>query len=455
MSARQSVEAEILARITPTPEEERATQAVARDLIERCNQALAEAGVAGEATVQGSIAKGTWLAGGGDIDLFLLLDLDTPEDGLEAITEAVGGKVLQDAHRRYAQHPYLIGTFGGRAVDLVPAYRVAAAGAHMSAVDRTPFHTAWVKGNLDGRARGQARLLKQFLKGIGAYGAQTAVGGFSGYLAEVLVARFASFDAVLGWLAADAKPRRIAIGLDQVEDDVAVLVVVDPVDAARNCAAAVQAPTLELAALAAKAYISRPDARFFFPAPPRAEPAATLQAALARQVLHWSGLALRPRTDRLDIVLPQFQRAMRSLATGLEQAGFPVRRMDCCALPDESQVFMQWATAALELPPTRLHRGPPDDGRPNADRFRSKWKGHPDAVSPLRAGADGRLELELRVPARTAAAWLALNFPKMPLGRHVEDAVADARHFTDPARASVEWGPRVADFVLDRKPWER
>ncbi|MFO1532706.1 MAG: CCA tRNA nucleotidyltransferase, partial [Thermoplasmatota archaeon] len=321
------LEREVLATIEPDAAEEGAMKADAEALQAAADRRLAALRVPGQATVQGSVAKGTWLRGAGDVDLFLLLDPAVPEARLESIAEEVGKGVLSGVHKRYAQHPYLMGTFRGRTVDLVPAYRVAAPGARMSAVDRTPFHTEWVRSRLDGAARGEARILKQWLKGVGAYGAQTAVGGVSGYLAEVLVAWAGSFAAVVSWLAADAKPRRIALGPDQVADEVSPLVVVDPVDPARNCAAAVQDETLSRAVVASRAYLASPDRRFFFPAPPRAEPKAGLQAALAARREAWLGILLRPRTDRLDIVFPQFQKGARAFSAALGQAGFPVRRM--------------------------------------------------------------------------------------------------------------------------------
>jgi tRNA nucleotidyltransferase (CCA-adding enzyme) len=448
------LEREVLARITPTAEEERAMLATAADLVARVDRELRAEKVPGQASVQGSVAKGTWLRGSADLDLFLLVDPAVPQERLEKVALAVGPRVLEGCHKRYAQHPYVIGAFQGLQVDLVPAYKVAAASAKMSAVDRTPFHTAWVRQHLAGR-EGEVRLAKKWMKGVGAYGAQTALGGFSGYLVEVLVARLGSFAALVDWLAADARPRRIALGPDQVKDEVAPLVVVDPVDPARNCAAAVSEPTLALAVDAARAYRAAPGASFFEPAPPRAEPPAALHAALAARRESWMGLLLRPRTPRLDIVFPQFQKAARSVEAALEAAGFAVRRATATATPAEDAVLLQWLASGAELPATRLHQGPLDNGAPNVDRFRQKWAASPDAEGPVRTAADGRLEVTLRVRHRTAPAWLAANLASLPLGRHVQDAMPDARLLDDPAKAPSEWGPVVADLVLARRPWER
>ncbi|MEA3204330.1 MAG: hypothetical protein QOI63_2010, partial [Thermoplasmata archaeon] len=118
-------------------------------------------------------------------------------------------------------------------------------------------------------------------------------------------------------------------------------------------------------------------------------------------------------------------------------------------------VLLQWLASAVELPATRVHHGPQDGGAPNVLRFKEKWAASPEAAGEVRAGPDGRLQVTLHVRHRTAPAWLAAHLPSLPLGRHVQDAMPDARLLDDPAQAPPEWGPVVADFVLGRRPWER
>lgn len=461
-ASRDILERRVLDRLTPTAQEHEEVARDVADLLAAADRALVAARLPGRATMQGSIAKGTWLAGGGDLDLFLLLDPAVPAEKLEGAALAVGAKILESAQKRYAQHPYLVGTFRGRSVDLVPAYAVPSAAAKMSAVDRTPFHTAWVTGRLDDAARAQVRLAKRWLKGVGVYGAQTAVGGFSGYLVEVLVAHFGSFAKVLDWLAAEAKPRRIvspslqgADRLDQVKDEVSPLVVVDPVDPARNCSAAVTAETLALACEAARAYLAQPEEGFFFPAPPHGVPASTLHAHQQKAGESWQALLLRPRTDRLDIVFPQFQKAARAIAAHLESEGFPLARLRTHADEARPAVLLEWVTQAVELPERRTHKGPPATVPANAARFAAKYANHPDALGPITTGADGRVQVVLTVRHRTAAQRLAADLASLQLGRHVTDALGDAKHWSDPAEATPEWAPAVADTVLDRRPWQR
>ncbi len=452
-----TLEDSVLKRITPTDAERDEVKSLVSALESQANGVLESINVPGRAAVQGSIAKDTYLAGDRDVDCFLLLDPSVEIERLESITEAVGEVVLESSQKKYAQHPYLVGTRDGAQVDLVPAYAVASASDKMSAVDRTPFHTAWVAAHLDGAARNHVRLAKQWLKGVGCYGADTATAGFSGYLVEVLIGRFKTFPAFVEWLARSATPRRISLGDDHVDDEVSLLVVVDPVDAARNCAAAVGEDTLLRATQAARTYLADSQEAFFWPAPPRAESAETLNTHLSSHRQTWLGLELTPTTDRLDIVLPQFQKASRMLGDTLQRAGFPVRAVDVRVGHDESgteRVGIQWLLDDVTLPERRLHQGPDAETQPNADRFRKKWETHKDTVGPVHAEA-GRLQVEVLVRQRRAHERLAADLPNIPLGKHVKNALKAHNLLHDPADASGFWSPAVADFVLDRRPWQR
>ncbi len=446
--------ASILEKIKPTSAQQDSMRVTARALVARANDSLArhaDADSAAEAVVQGSIAKDTWIADSRDLDLFLLLHPDTPADQLAAIAKRVADDTLEDVQQRYAQHPYQVGTFQGCTVDLVPAYRVQDGDQAKSAVDRTPFHTAWVCNHLDDAARDQVRLVKQWCKGTGVYGAETAIGGFSGYLLEVLVHRFGDFSGVLAWLARGANPRALDHGEGLPADDAAVLLVADPVDPHRNVAAAVQQDTLDRAMLAARCFQASPSESFFFPRPRRAESQEVLQAALLGG--GWCALHLRPATDRLDIVFPQFQKATRAVAEDFVRAGFGATRRATQVLADGS-VLMQWATTVQELPPQDRRLGPPATSDRNAARFRDKWQSHPDAAGPVMEDG-GRLVVDVRRTATTPAAHLGHRRSALLQAKHVKLATDASGIVADPADLPPVAAAVAADFILDRSPWER
>jgi tRNA nucleotidyltransferase (CCA-adding enzyme) len=451
-----TLESKILEGLVPGVEETRQVMATRRGLEDAATEALSKMGLDGVAKVQGSIAKDTWISGDMDLDCFLILAPETPEESFESIVSKVAEDVLKSPRKKYAQHPYIIGKRDGLQVDLVPSYRIETADQRLSAVDRTPLHTEWVRTHLDTEARNQVRLAKQWCKGVGIYGAETRIGGLSGYLVEVLVHQFSNFRGFIQWAASGAKPRRIAFESDDVNDDVSPLVVVDPVDATRNCAAAVTSDALELLEEAATTYLTQPDSKYFRPEPPRRESESVLSSHLAQEGVHWFGLVLKPETDRLDLVFPQFQRASRVASDALERAGFPVRRVRVDAWDDDKTVGLQWITDAVELPPKRIHRGPPASQVPNADKFRSKWSTHPDVSGEILVGDDGRLEVELDVLARTSEAWMQTNLSLALTGKHVQRALAKGGAIiTDTGSVPDSWAPIVADHVLDRRPWQR
>lgn len=174
-----SLEDEILKRIKPTPEEENEILSIADELVERSKSIISEMGIDAEPIIVGSVAKGTFLKDP-DIDIFIRFPPDTPRENLERYGLEIGRKLIPDGRENYAEHPYIHGTYKGYEVDIVPCYRVEDGSRKMSAVDRTPFHTEYIKSHLKDEQRDEVRLLKRFMKGIGVYGAEAEIEGFSG-----------------------------------------------------------------------------------------------------------------------------------------------------------------------------------------------------------------------------------------------------------------------------------
>ncbi len=158
--------------------------------------------------IVGSAARGTWLSGTHDIDIFISFPEETPRKELESMGMAIAretAKLAEYAEDRHAEHPYLNIVYKGFDVDLVPCFRVASASQIKSAVDRTPFHNDFVKTRIKGH-EDDVLLLKQFMRGCGVYGSELRTQGFSGYLTELLIIHYGSFEnavrAVSSW-----KPR--------------------------------------------------------------------------------------------------------------------------------------------------------------------------------------------------------------------------------------------------------
>lgn len=448
----QRVLDEVRDRIVPPPEEAEAFETAGQALLDAVAEAVEELEVDAEPLLVGSLAKGTWVRDHKDIDCFLCFPPSTPREAMEKAGLEVGHAVL-DGRERYAEHPYVHGEWQGHEADVVPCYDVGSPSEQMSAVDRTPFHNRWVVDHLDEDLREDVRYLKQFMHGIGVYGAATKQRGFSGYLVEVLTIALGGFEAVLR-AARDWRPGTFldpaghaARAFDEP------LVVVDPVDGGRNAAAAVSEANLERFAEACAAFLETPDERFFFPHPQPLFDDDTLVGRLEATDGTLVGLTF-PRPDVVeDNLYPQLRKAQGALAHVLEEAGFAVPDGDHYA--DDETCLICLRVVPAELPATYDHEGPPVGIADHADRFRDKWEDHPDAAGPVEE-RDGRLVVEVRREHRDPDAVLAARLDELSMGAHVGDAVRRDRalevgeELIDDARRA--W---LSDLLDETPPWER
>ncbi len=269
---RGGIEEWVLERVRPTELQLKLLSrlySLVRKPLERC-EALKGAGFEWRVSLQGSAAKGTLLSDKWEIDVFLLLDSDKEwinEQGEDLLRSCLAGlpHIV-----RYSEHPYLTVSLMGMQADVVPA-RLLIDAREARGVERTPFHTDYVKAKIsaDKQLADEVRLLKSFLKGIGVYGAETHISGFSGYLAELLTITFGGFREVLK----EASRWRPTVYIDPegVGDESSLrrrypespMIVVDPVDPTRNAAAAVSRRSLAAFIAAAKMYLESPSRSFF------------------------------------------------------------------------------------------------------------------------------------------------------------------------------------------------
>jgi len=96
----------------------------------------------------------------------------------------------------YAEHPYVSAEFKGFDIDIIFAFLLdedyIKEFGPITAVDRTYYHTMFVKKYLDDKQKDYVRILKLFFKSNYSYGdkASTGRGGFIGYSLEILIYYF-------------------------------------------------------------------------------------------------------------------------------------------------------------------------------------------------------------------------------------------------------------------------
>jgi tRNA nucleotidyltransferase (CCA-adding enzyme) len=271
--ALEALKQQILKQITPKPDERVKINALSHKLETKIAAAIETEQINAIVRVEGSVAKDTYLSENPDIDVFMRLPTSIPRKNLGEIGLRIAKKAAGDAEQieRYAEHPYLEVIIDGYRVDIVPCYD-AAPGEWQSATDRTPYHTDYIQTHLPKELRDEVRLLKKFMQGIGVYGAEIKIGGFSGYLCELLIMKYGSFNKVIEAFADYSK--RIVIDIEGVYNErqrelellfPEPLVIVDPVDKGRNVASAVQTQKLYEFIAACRAFQKEPTEQFFYP----------------------------------------------------------------------------------------------------------------------------------------------------------------------------------------------
>ncbi|MEF8907698.1 MAG: CCA tRNA nucleotidyltransferase [Haloarculaceae archaeon] len=428
-------------RVVPTDEERRQLRETVAALTERAEAAVADLPVDAEVLQVGSTARDTWLAGDRDIDLFVAFPPDLDRDDLEEYGLQVGHAVLPDGHEEYAEHPYVVGTCDGYDVDLVPCFDVADATAIQSAVDRTPFHTRYLRRRMDDDFADEARVAKQFCKGVGVYGSDLRTRGFSGFLLELLVCEYGGFRQLVE-AAADWEP---PVELDpeghaaaSFEDP---LVVVDPTDPERNVAAVCSAENVARLQHYARELLADPRVDLFEPDEP--EP---LDVAAVREHVAARGttpLAVRFEVPDLveDQLWPQLDKSLAGLAEELDRRGFDVLRTTALACEDAADAALLVELAVAELPAVERHEGPPVNVREHAGNFLAAYAeadADTDIYGPFIDGDRYVVERERDVTSAAAFCESDRLFD-VALGTHIESALREGH--------DVLTGSAVADLA--------
>jgi tRNA nucleotidyltransferase (CCA-adding enzyme) len=359
---------DVLREIKPSSEDELKVREISEKITDALKSEARALGLNVEVEIYGSVAKGTWLKGDVDLDVFLMADMDVPKeklisDGLESarkVFKSFGGRWVE----RYADHPYVEGWIDGVRVDVVPCYRVKP-GEWLTAVDRTPYHTKYIKSKLASEALDQVRLLKKFTKGVGVYGADIKTGGFSGYLCELLIVNYGSFIKTLE--ATSKWGRRAIIDVnkyysgrlgDLKKKFQHPLIVVDPVDPNRNVAAAVRLETLCNFIIASKCFLKKPSKVFFNPPNPMKLTETAFKEKLESRGLDLVAVSFGAIEAVPDVLWGQLYRTLDSLKALLENWGFKVYRARAWTDERELTVFMFELESSI-LSRLKVHMGPP------------------------------------------------------------------------------------------------
>ena len=328
---------------------------------------------------------------------------------------------------------------------MVPCYRLDSTEHLKSAVDRTPFHTAFIRSHLTDEGCDQVRLLKKFMKGIGAYGAEQDSRGFSGYLCELLVVKYGSFRKVLE-AAARWKEGTVVEIEGRGPSMIGALVVYDPVDSRRNVASAVHVDTLSLFIAASKNYLEEPREEFFFPRPRTPLSAEELSKMTGSHGSRLVTLVFERPEGIEDNLQSQLWKTQYAVRKKLDEFSFNVLRAVHGMSDTEMTVMFELENDRLSK--TRRHRGPPVWVK--AEPFLEKWKGSPYGEPFIE---DGAWVVIAERPYESVMDMLGNEVAISGIGKDLDTGTMRILDH-DTTLASAD--PALIGELLDpRLPWER
>jgi tRNA nucleotidyltransferase (CCA-adding enzyme) len=316
----------------------------------------------------GSSARGTHLKGDRDLDLFLMFDKEMSENELEKEGLRVGKRIFRGHkwEKAYSQHPYIRGIIKGFDIEIVPSYIVSSGKEKKSAVDRTPFHNKFLLKKMSKKQKEDARLLKQFLKGINAYGADLKNQSLPGYAVELLILYYENFEKALKEMNKWKQKTKIKFNSKKAKKFSDPLIIIDPVDPNRNVASALSENQLERIKYASKMFLEKPSKKFFFRKKIRKMEKKKVREILEKKEL--IGLKANfPKTILNDLVWGQVRKLSKRLANYLEENDFGVMQKDFWS--NENEIIFVFALNTLILQKARKLVGPKVEDEENVKRF--------------------------------------------------------------------------------------
>jgi len=311
------------------------------------------------------------------VDIFIKFPLKTSESYLKEKGLYLGSECMRkmggSTEYRYASHPYVTGLIKTFEIDFVPCYDIRNTKKIKSAVDRTIPHTEYVKNNLIPGKADEVLLLKKFMDNINAYGSEFKVGGFAGYLCELLIIHYGTFLNVLKYAADEWKP---GYQIDMENYGTAnlftePLIVVDPVDPHRNVAAALSLQTLSEFVVASRNYLENPSTTYFYDKEIQANQDEVKKEFEERGtktlILHF-----RAPDIPADALYPQIKKTANSIVSVVERSGFKTWGSDYWT-DEKDEIIILLEFEIWKLPQVKKHHGPPVWSKEHGANFQEKY----------------------------------------------------------------------------------
>lgn len=365
----------VLKKVIPSKKEKDKVESIIREFSNKINKSLKKQNIDATLILGGSVAKGTWLPGVSDIDLFL--QFCRKYSNLSNLTE----KILKDfkVERIKGSRDYFVINYKGFEIEVVPVLNTKNPEKAENITDISPLHVDWIKSKIkkNKNLQNEIKLAKLFLKAQKCYGAESYIKGFSGHVTDILIYYYKSFDKfikeVSKWKSKvfiDAekhyKNKEEALAKMNESKVYGPMIVVDPIQLERNAAAALDKEKFDLLIKSAKAYLKKSSISFF------EEKKIILRDLKTKDNL--IVLEATPKKKRKDAAGAELLKRFETIKKKLKENDFTVLESNWQWYPREKAMYW-FSFEKKELSKTKRHNGPPlNANKEDIKAFKSKWK---------------------------------------------------------------------------------
>ncbi len=349
----------ILKDIKPGAQEAKRINDISAKIIGMIEKNAKEIGVNVEAVLGGSASRGTNMKGNHDLDFFIRF---ASEKDIKDYYKLLIAKSFDNFRIVHGTRDYFRGEFSGFKVEFVPSIKYDSPKKAVNSADISYFHINYLKKFFEKnpKLRDEVLLLKQFLKANDVYGAESARGGFSGYVCELLIIHFKGFYNMIEFFDSSAPKIIIDIEKHYRDSESAMksldknktsgpLVVVDPLLPLRNASSSVTYESFSKFLFTARLFLLNNNAKLFnirgFKLPLAEERSKRRGTRLLSFKLKES--------DDFDILKAKVLRKMGIIESALKKEGFSVYSF---GVTDDSFAFFE--LESLKVSSAKRHYGP-------------------------------------------------------------------------------------------------
>ena len=342
------------------------------EFIEKINSLLQKNSIKARCVRGGSTAKGTFLKGDHDVDLFVIFDhkykgKDISKTLLDTITtlkvEVVHGS--RDYFHYYSN---------SLTYEIVPVLEVKDPKDVENVTDMSPKHVNWVNKKLNDKLRDDIRITKKFCKAQKVYGAESYISGFSGHVIDILIIHYGGFIKLLD-AAKDWTPKVVIDVEKHLKNPIkeldksktfGPLIVVDPMQSDRNAAAAVSKEKIDLFINSTKIFLENPSKDFFEEIEFDIN---TIEKTHKTGVL--DVLEIKPLEGKIDIVGAKLLKTFEFVKKQLSEFDFTILDSDW-KWDKKKDAQMYFIVEEEQLSKTFVRTGPPINEKAASTNFKKK-----------------------------------------------------------------------------------